>query len=402
MFISALTVGMGAPDTAAAADYFDGLHANAVHLWANGLPDEIDGWLGARPGVRWVSWVQPDGTSLTNGKVIGGIAPATPGRIAYQVGDEPATPEAFMAVVHGIQAVRSADPEALTIINYAQSGDPTMLEQHAMVADIYSYDDYGRKKSVYGSLAAIRAAGIAHGLPYWRYLRAYSDAGSSPEIEESDCRWDAFSGVSYGFTGHTWFVYQNAPNGSLMPGLFTAPGSFTATKTPVFQVVAQINVELTNLGRALTQLTSTDVRYLAATVFDQPASTMTWAKGAGGDPFITNIGAGIGSGLLPEMLVGFFVDPANERYVSVQNVRHTNAEFPIGNSDPLVAEIDFDFAGSSIDPTRVQSLDRGSGQIIDLPLVSSGGSAAKLSVTLAAGDLVLFKYATGASFALGP
>jgi hypothetical protein len=402
MFISALTVGMGQPDSAATSDYFDGLHANAIHLWANGLPNEIDGWLAARQGARWVSWVQPDGTSVSNGLFLGGESTAAPGRIAYQIGDEPGSPDAFMAIARGVQAIRVADPGALAIINFAQAGDPTMLEQAATVADIYSYDDYGRGKSVYTSLSSIRGAGIQHGLPYWRYQRAYSDAASAPELEESDSRWDAFSGVSYGFTGHTWFVYQNAPNGSLEPGLFTAPGSFTATKTPTFQVVAQINLELANLGRALTQLTSTDVRYVASTVFDQPGSTTAWAKGASGDPFITNIGTGAGSGFLPELLVGFFVDARGEHYVSVQNVRHTNAEFPINNSDPLVAELDFDFTGSSVDSTRVQSLDRTSGLIVDLPLAAAGGSAAKLDVTLAAGDLVLFKYATGAPFALGP
>jgi hypothetical protein len=404
MFISGLNVEMPGADASAATDYFDTFHANAVHLWETGLPAERNDWLSARPGIRWVSWVDPSGKSLSNGQLLGGDDAGVSGRIGYQVSDEPNTQQQFDQIVSGVAAVRAADPDALTIINYPPAPDAGMLDQHALVAhaDIYSYDNYDRGNDAYASLAEFRAAGLRHGLPYWRYLRMYINPGGSPQLDDSDCRWDAFAGLIYGFTGHTWFVYQSPTNPQFVQGLFAAPGDFSAAKTPAFALTAQLNLELRNLGRAITQLTSTDVRYIASSPLSQPPATQPWSAGAGGDPFITSVSAGAGSGLFPELLVGFFVDDAGERYVAVQNVRHTDGHFPVNQTQPLVARVDFDFGTGAVDPTNVLSLDPISGAVVPLPLTSQGGTAAQLSATLGAGNLILFKYATGSPFTLGP
>jgi hypothetical protein len=376
-----------------------------VHTWATGLPGEIGAWQAARPGVRWVSWVDQTGNSLANGSLLGGTdGGMMTGRIGYQVGDEPATQHDYDQITSAIAAIRMADPNALTIVNYTGSPDPSFLDQHATVAkaDIYSFDNYTRHKDAYASLSAIRAAGIKHGLPYWRYMRAYTDKSGSPSVDDSDCRWDAFSGLVYGFTGHTWFVYQSQSNPDFTQALFTSAGSFAAAKTSTFAIVAQIDRELANLGRAITQLTSTDVRYIPALSISQPKGTINWSVGAGGDPFITAITAGPGSGTLPEMSVGFFVDADGDHYVMIQNVRHAHAELPIGGTQPLAAQVDLDFGSSGVDATKVLALSRTTGNVEELALESQGGSKARLVVTLDAGNVVLFKYATGRSFALGP
>ena len=250
-------------------------------------------------------------------------------------------------------------------------------------------------------LCGSRAVGLKYKRPYWRYINCYLSSTSSKDaISESDARWDAFGGLVYGYTGHTWFLYQVSPAHNLLPALFTAPGSYAAKKTALFAVVAQINTELLHLGRAITQLTSTGVRYTPSIGLLQPPKTKPFTPGAGGDPFITKI-AGKGGGAV-DYLVGFFRDAANEQYVMLQNVKHTHGDFPIMLFvGPVTFEVDFDFKGTTVDKTKLLSLDKKTGKVVSLPLSSLGGNKARLTVTLAAGDPVLFKYSTGMPFSLG-
>ena len=406
MFVSGLTVSMGAPTAAAVTDYFTGFQVNALHLWETGLPDELNNWRKhAGSSMRFVSWVYKDGTSLTNKKLIGGLPAGSPGRIGFQISDEPNDMIHFNAMVAGAQAVRKADPDALLIFNFtynlpqldqalAQSGSSSEM-------DVYSYDVYTRSNGAYEHLARYRTVGLKYGRPYWRYIRCYLPSLDKDDaLTESDARWDAFSGLVYGYTGHTWFLYQVAANHKLQPALFAAPGSFASAKAAAFTYVAKINTELQHLGRAITQLTSTDVRYTPSIGLLQPAKTKPFAPGAGGDPYITKI-AGKG-GAAVDYLVGFFKDAAGEQYVMLQNVKHVNGSFPVDLLvGPVTFEVDLDFKGATLDKTKLLSLDKTTGKVAALPLTSLGGAKARLSVTLAAGDPVLFKYATGAPFALG-
>jgi hypothetical protein len=402
MFISALTVDMGAPPAAAVDEYFDTFNATAAHLWASGLPAEVDGWRAARPGARWLSWVQFDGTNPA-GVVLGGYPANAPGRIGYQIGDEPQTLAAFQGMAAGVAAVRAADPDALIVLNYNDSAPlGQLLDLHAGAgADVFSYDNYSRKKDQYPVLAKLRAAGLKYGQPYWRYLRTYYETGSTQELDESDCRWDAYVGLVYGFTGHTWFIYQIGPNPQLNSGLFSAGASFTAPKTPTYPVVSQLNLELRHLGRAITQLTSTDVRYVAAFSFLQPTGTQGWAPGAGQDPFITAIHPASSAGLA-DLLAGFFVDAAGERYVMIQNLRHAHGNWPLDNAGALATEVEFDFGAAAVNRAQVLRLDPVTGNVVTQALTSTGPTTATLAMTLPAGGAVLFKYATGKPFMLGP
>jgi hypothetical protein len=405
MFVSGLTVSMGAPSAAAVTDYFQGFNANAIHFWATGLPTELAGWRKhAGPAVPFVSWVDRDGKSLAGQKaLIGGLPADAPGRIGFQISDEPNDMTHFNAMVAGAKAVRAADPNALIVFNFtynlpqlAQALD----QAGASEMDVYSYDVYSRSNKVYEHLARYREVGLKYKRPYWRYIRGYLPSSSSDDaLAESDARWDAFSGLVYGYTGHTWFLYQVHPAHNLQPALFTEPGSYAAPKTPEFAMVAKINTELRNLGRAITQLESTDVCYTAALSFLQPAETKPFSPGAGGDPFIENITPG---GPFADYLVGFFTDDAGEQYVMLQNVKHTHGSWPVDLSvGPVTFTVDLDFKSATVDKTKLLSLDKTTGKVVSLPLTSLGGSKARLSVTLAAGDPVLFKYATGAPFALG-
>ena len=191
MFISGQMVSMGAPSATAVSDYFQGLKANALHLWEDGLPNELNGWRKhAGATMRFVSWVNKNGTSNTGGKVIGGLAANTPGRIGFQIGDEPATMTHFNEMLAGAKKVRLADPGALIIFNWTYKLIPYLDQALAQAGssemDVYSYDVYTYTNGTFEHLERYRAVGLKYKRPYWRYINCYLSSTSSKDaISES-------------------------------------------------------------------------------------------------------------------------------------------------------------------------------------------------------------------------
>ncbi len=408
MFISGLTVQMGDPPDAFVNDYFDNFHANAVHLWQTGLPNTMNGWADAgRSDFRFVAWTRDDGTSVDGGELLGGYPADAPGRIAYQIGDEPANLQDMYALEEGFEAIRAHDPEALLILNFSFSVDniEEILDYYVdqMDGDIVSYDLYSRSSGVYRILGMFREAALRGKMPYWRYMNSYLAADLEQRHHESDQRWDAFSGLVYGYTGHSWFIYQITSNHDLYPILFETGDAFDATKTSAWALHAQINQEMANLGRAITVLTSTEIRYVPTLSWFPPEGTVIWEPGAGGDPYITALEPAPDQ-LALEILVGFFRDDYGEFYTMVQNVRHEHGEFPINNDEEGSIRIVFDFSGApaGLDRSAVLSLNKLTGQVEVVPMSQVQGDVATLDIVLAAGDPFLFKYITGQAFALQP
>lgn len=402
MLISGLSVVMGEPTAAHVNAYYDDFGANAVHLWETGLPDEISAWHAAgRDDFRYITWVHKDGTSLANGEVLGGIEPL-PGRIGYQIGDEPTTQEAFDDIAAGLLIVEEADPEGLRILNLNDTdGAYTLRAQAANLdaVDVLSYDHYSYRADVHEGLNDTRQKALAAGKPYWRYIKSFYYKDRSPEGTLSDLRWDAFVGAVYGFTGYTWFVYSiEAGNESVAPLLFETGGSFDAAHTQQYAYAATVNRELATLGRALVLLTSTDVRYLAAFSILAPRGISAWGQGAGGDPYLSDVEVAGNR----DLLVGFFVDDCGERYVMLQSQQHAGGLLHNSGTSDTEVTLRFDFEGApaGLDVSLVESLDLSSGEIVDLALSAAGASGAELQLTLPAGAPLLFKYATGQPFAL--
>jgi hypothetical protein len=90
--------------------------------------------------------------------------------------------------------------------------------------------------------------------------------------------------------------------------------------------------------------------------------------------------------------------------VMVQNVRHQHGDFPIDRTNSGTVRLSFDFgaAPATVNRAAVQRLSQLTGLVETLPLTSVQGDEGTLDVTLAAGDPILFKYDTGAPFALQP
>jgi hypothetical protein len=409
MVISGLVPTMGDPDVAAVDTYYDTFGANTTHLWATGLPDEIAAWSSVRGSDhQWIAWLLDDGTSATNGAVIGGLGPNPAGRVGYQIGDEPHDMADLLALQEGIDAVRAADPDALVIVNFGNTDTWAELEEMVvhfateMGGDVISYDYYGYHYNTYQRLETHRRIALDHGLPYWRYLKSYADRGdASGWPEATDMRWDAFKGALYGFTGHHWFVYQVGDIHAVETTLFSESGSWSANRASGFDTAAQLNEELAILGRSLTRLTSTDVRFTPSVDLYAPDATTPWSPGAGGDPYITSVApVDLAWYEYQDVLIGFFEDDDGEQYVMLQNPTHASADWPLMVEDEATFRMELDFTGApaSLDQSQLQVLDKTSGAVDGWPLTAIGGARAALEITLAAGDVVFFKYDTGADF----
>jgi hypothetical protein len=394
-FVTALNVSMGAPTTAAVNDYYDTFHATATHLWATGLPTEAAGWSAAgHAGFRYVSWVMADGTSASNGMLLGGAAPL-PGRIGYQISDEPPDMPTLMTLLATAHTVRMTDPDALTIINVADGTSIDPLRPVALASadvDIISFDHYTYSKKAYPSMAKVRTDALAAGKPYWRYASAYYDPSSSPNTTATDMRWDAFVGAVFGFSGTTWFIYDIEPtNPGLAPIIFQTKGDFAATKTDFYTTAANLNAELVLLGKTTALLRSVDVRYVSAIAFLNPGLP-EWAKGAGNDPYLDKIGPAAGA--FVDLDVGFFRDDCDEPYVILQNAAHPGAEFPNSSDQPSTFHLEFDFSSSTdstLDTSALLGLDLATGSSKAIAL-SGTGTTRTVDLSIAAGDVVVWKY----------
>lgn len=410
-FISGINVSMGAPPAGFVNTYYNQFHATAVHLWAKGLPDTVDGWEAARSGgFRFVSWVNENGVSSANGQVIGGIPADRRGRIGYQIGDEPGRNCGSVAcavnnlnrIAGGINAVRSADPNGLIIVNF-KSGDllPGALDHYSkqMNGDIISYSHYSYRRSAYKWLETVRKYGRAYSKPYWCYLKAYIDPNDPDGKTASDMRWNAYSAALYGFTGFTWFVYQVNAGSEVESDLFTQPGDFGAGRTGLWGEAARINLGLKHLGRYISKLNSTAVRFIPAKSFLQPEGTTDWFEGSGDDPYITDIGPA-DPGDLMEISVGFFQNVDGKQFFMLQNVAHTHwvSSDIIDLANRATIRVNFDFADApdSTSRSRLLSLNKGNGQVAAMPLVALEGEQRYMDVTLNPGDVVLLWYDTDA------
>lgn len=414
-FVSGLVVAMGPPPAEFVRAYYQDFHATAAHLWATGMPAEATAW-GAvgPPGGRFVSWLDSDGNSAANpaAGVLGGGPAAMPGRIGYQVGDEPGLAcdgnlqcaiDDLNRMGAGLDAVRAADPNALIFLNFADLDvTPALLNAYAALdADVVSYDAYHRGAQAYEALEMVRAAGLAQGRPYWRYMRSFGYDSGSAGVTASDARWDAYSGLLYGYTGHSWFLYTINASAELNPLLFTAENDFNAARTPLYDQVAAVNQVLNRLGPIVTQLTSTGVRYRPALPLLQPPGTQDWSIGAGGDPYLSDLSV---SGVGVDAALGFFVDPYGDPVVMAQNVSHTHGTFPTSHENVGTITLTFDFSAAppGVNTTAVRSVDLSTGLSTTLPLSVVDATHSTLVLSLQAGDLAVFKVDNGRDFVRGP
>ena len=397
-FVSGLSVRMGAPTSAAVNRYFDDFGANAVHLWQSGMPDAINAWQNER-ATRWLSWVDKNGNSSQNNQFLGGELNRT-NAIGYQVGDEPRNRVEFQETLDAFGLVKAAAPNKLTVFNYTYLADEieAFLDESCASGDVdvFSYDRYSLSNSVFETVSLFRDKAIDCGVPYWRYL-ASIPVESSEYPNTSGMRWDAMLGVVFGYTGHTWFVYnirlfepENIPS-----VFFTEPDNYDSAVTPFFGLASDLNRELIVYGQAQRYLRSTDVGYYtpqSIPFVHPPEGVAPWQRGMGGDDIIQSIAT---SGAdIQDVMLGFYEDGYRDTYVVVMNANREGGSFPNDGSESAEVRLSLNLSGRvDLAQNHVQVL-RPSGNIENVALQNN-----ELVLNIAAGDVVFYKYDSGNGFA---
>jgi hypothetical protein len=265
------------------------------------------------------------------------------------------------------------------------------LEQivQVMKPDVLMYDHYPfvenlMRHDFYQNMMLVRNKALQHNMPYWAFMQS-SALGAYRLPSKSDARMQMFSHLAAGFTGMAFFTFDNEPSYQYAAILDTA-----GNPTSLYPIVADLNKEAANLGKALRFMTSTDVKYIAGRHFqnstiiknDVPLGMTDWTAANDPDDHILNISISTVSVDLNGM-IGFFTDDNGDEAFMLVNLHH-------GPSVPAVAAmaitLQFDDSIQSI-----LELDRLTGQQIVVPIPANH----LLNVALPAGTGRLFKYNEG-------
>jgi len=266
-----------------------------------------------------------------------------------------------------------------------------IIKPDVLMADVYPFwvpakldPKWYLKEKYFWMLAALRKAGLKHGLPYWIFVQAYESTGRCRYPSESDLRMQVYSSLAFGFTGIAYFTYDwgRGEDRSLLDHNFQ--------RAPLYHEVAKLNAEVSNLGKALRFLTSTDVRYVLAEGVKGGGSVLLSPKGLA--PFYHKSRV---AKLLREItvhdgvrgedgLVGFFTDDEGGEYFMIVNLRHGEDV----TADQARMTLNLHFAPSI---AKVGRLSRQTGK--PELLVPKGG---ELTVVLPGGTGDLFKFGDAA------
>jgi hypothetical protein len=290
--------------------------------------------------------------------------------------------------------------------------------------DSYPYDypypwiyQAGSPTQLYWALGKYRTASLLGNdgtgkapIPFglWTQNWAKQDATTTPPTvghtpSESELRLNQFAALAFGAKVINAFSYDSFDkyDSTVAQIYFDADGK----PTPAFYQQAQLNHESRNLGPSLVRLLSTNVQMAKGANSDQDNGVAAFDGTA--DPFLKAVSAkNLGTtngGVAGDVIVGWYrpltadatpATPGDDTYFMIVN----------GLSDPTGSAADttqtihlqFDFGTSGI--TELQRLNRDTGLVEDVPLISDGASLYHLDLTLPGGTGDLFKYDTGSAF----
>jgi hypothetical protein len=252
--------------------------------------------------------------------------------------------------------------------------------------DVLMYDHYpffndGTTRGDYFSnMMQVRQKALEHNLPYWMFAQA-SQHFAYRLPSASDVRMQVFSHLAAGFTGVSYFTFDNFGSASiLLP---------SGAPSALYPRVAALNREAANLGQALRFMTSNDVKYVSGShvssglVVKNPVPTglQEWTPAGDADDHILSITIpSVGPKL--DGLIGFFTDDrGDDAFMLVNAFQSPNSQEQAG----MTFTIQFD---NSID--ELLRLDRVTGEQILVPLMGH-----QLSIRIQAGTGELFKYNEG-------
>jgi len=222
----------------------------------------------------------------------------------YLLTDEPHLRH-FENLAQLTRAFQSRDPERVPLINlFPNYAGPDQLgtvdyERHVQAfletvqPPILSYDHYalmewGDRPEYFANLEVIRRQALRAGVPFWNVIL------STPHFDyrdpsPADLRWQVYTTLAYGGQGIIYFTYCTPDQENYRNGIIGLYGQ----RTPKYDVVRRLNLEMQHLGPHLQRLTSSGVYHWP----DAPQGAISLP----GDGLVTSIEGG-------EFVVGEFVD----------------------------------------------------------------------------------------------
>jgi len=334
-------------------------------------------------------------------------------------------------LVHTIQASPDSSAfgfSATQLKDYMADCKPDLLE--AWDYPFSGVNPGGSPTTLYSGLEKYRVTALAGNdltgnrpIPTGFYTQLFIDdlGNGLYSLSESEIRLNNFALWTFGFKKVIHFIYHW--RAAHLPAVIFDT-SDTSQPNAKFDQIAETSRQSLNLGSALVQLISTDLRMLRGqhnpgavnndlpgyeeTTGGTPINISTWNSGA--DPYMTNLTvtniSGKNSGLDGDLFVGYFKPLAaeftnasheNDIYFMVLNGLSDTAATPAQTQQQI--RMDFDFGVSGI--TNLQRLSRDTGLVETVNLTSDGGSQYHLDLTLDGGTADLFKFNNGGTF-VGP
>lgn len=239
-----------------------------------------------------------------------------PAVYGYYLRDEPST-GAFPGLGRWAAAYKKAAPDALPYINllpnYASAGQlgastyEEYLESFVQTVKpkFISYDHYALmddgslRGGYYQNLEAVRKAALKHDLPFWNIVLSNSHFRYA-EPTPAGFRFQLYTTLAYGGRGISYFTYFAPQIGNYR----LAPIDQFGHKTPTWDMLRQVNLQLHKLGPTYIKLKSVNV-------FHHP-NVPEGCSGIATSKYLSSVSG-------DDLLVGEFEGPGGVPYVMVVN-----------------------------------------------------------------------------------
>lgn len=186
------------------------------------------------------------------------------------------------------------------------------LKPRMLSFDNYSLSYAGMGDEFYSNLELVRHAALAGHLPFWSCVQSVAHFGY---LEPSDAtlHLQAYSALAYGARGLEYFTYQTPERGNYRSGALDPFGH----RTPTWEMVRRLNLEVAALAPTLLGLESTGVYHYP----DVPAhgAPLAQSKLIAGIDMTKDEDGFVPPSVAARYLVGEFRDARGRIYVMIVN-----------------------------------------------------------------------------------
>jgi hypothetical protein len=237
-----------------------------------------------------------------------------PALYGYYLRDEPAA-GIYPGLARWAAAFHAADPGAAAYINlfpnYATAGQmgvetyPDYVQTYLETVSppFLSYDHYalmedgGLRSEYFENLEVIRSAALRRGIPFWNIVLSNTHFDYA-EPSPAGLRFQVYTTLAYGARGISYFTYFAPDVGNFR----SAPVDQFGNRTPTWEMLRQVNLQIHRLGPTYLPLKSVHVFHTLEIPFEtQTIDTSRFMQNVEGGAFV--VGEFEGPGGQPHILV---------------------------------------------------------------------------------------------------